>query len=295
MRCGGGRWRTLRGRKRVSKLLTFTRLAFANWAQLYRYRDLVWNLVARDLKVRYKNSVLGIVWSMLNPLGMMLVFTVVFTILIPNNSIERFPIFVMCGLLPWNWFSGSIIGSIYSVVNSAGLVKKVYFPREVLPISVVLSNLVHFLLALVVLFGMMIVTGSGLTRWILLLPLLIAIQFVFTMGLGFFLSAVNVHFRDTAPIMDVLMLAWFFLTPVVYSTDLIPQTKIILGYEIPVQRLAYILNPMASLIASYRVILYSGAPPDLGFLLRTVVTAIACLALGYMFFLRNSKNFGEVL
>jgi lipopolysaccharide transport system permease protein len=276
-------------------LLTFTRLAFTNWAHLYRYRDLVWNLVARDLKVRYKNSVLGIVWSMLNPLGMMLVFTVVFTILIPNNSIERFPIFVMCGLLPWNWFSGSVIGSIYSVVNSAALVKKVYFPREVLPISVVLSNLVHFLLALVVLFGMMLVTGTPLTRWILLLPLLIAIQLVFTMGLGFFLSAVNVHLRDTAPIMDVLMLAWFFLTPVVYSTDLIPQVKVVLGYDIPVQRLAYILNPMASLIASYRVILYNGAPPDLGFLLRTVVTAILSFVLGYLFFLRNSRNFGEVL
>ena len=276
-------------------MLTFTRHAFSNWAYLYRYRDLVWNLVARDLKVRYKNSVLGIIWSMLNPLGMMLVFTVVFTILIPNNSIERFPIFVMCGLLPWNWFSGSVIGSIYSVVNSASLVKKVYFPREVLPISVVLSNLVHFLLALVVLFGMMLVSGTPLTRWVLLLPLLIAIQLVFTMGLGFFLSAVNVHFRDTAPIMDVLMLAWFFLTPVVYSTDLIPQVKVIFGYEIPVQRLAYILNPMASLIASYRVILYNGAPPDLGFLLRTVVTAIACFVLGYLFFLHNSKNFGEVL
>lgn len=276
-------------------MLTFTRLAFTNWAQLFRYRDLVWNLVARDLKVRYKNSVLGIVWSMLNPLGMMLVFTVVFTILIPNNSIERFPIFVMCGLLPWNWFSGSVVGSIYSVVNSASLVKKVFFPREVLPISVVLSNLVHFLLALVVLLGMMLVSGTPLTRWILLLPLLIAIQFVFTMGLGFFLSAVNVHFRDTAPIMDVLMLAWFFLTPVVYSTDLIPQVKVILGYEIPVQRLAYIVNPMASLIASYRVILYNGAPPDLGFLLRTVVTAIACFVIGYLYFVRSSKNFGEVL
>ena len=276
-------------------MLTFTRLAFTNWAHLYRYRDLVRNLVARDLKVRYKHSVLGIVWSMLNPLGMMLVFTVVFTILIPNNSIERFPIFVMCGLLPWNWFSGSIIGSIYSVVNSAPLVKKVFFPREVLPISVVLSNLVHFLLALVVLLGMMLVSGTPLTRWILLLPLLIAIQFVFTMGLGFFLSAVNVHFRDTAQIMDVLMLAWFFLTPVVYSTDLIPPTKVILGYDIPVQRLAYILNPMASLIASYRVILYNGAPPDLAFLLRTVVTAIASFVIGYLFFLRSSKDFGEVL
>jgi lipopolysaccharide transport system permease protein len=266
-----------------------------SWARLFGYRDLLRNLVARDLKVRYKNSVLGIVWSLLNPLGMMLVFTVVFTILIPNNSIERFPIFLLCGLLPWNWFSGSVVGSIYSVVGSSALVKKVYFPREILPISTVLSNLVHFLIALIVLFGMMIATGTPLTVWALILPLLVAIQLIFTLGLAFFLSAINVYYRDVAQIMDVLMLAWFFLTPVFYSTDLIPQSKVIFGIDVPVQRLAYILNPMASLIASYRVILYNGAPPDIAFLLRTVITAVICLVLGYAFFMRFSRNFGEVL
>ena len=275
--------------------MTFITPALRSWTRLYNYRDLLRNLVARDLKVRYKNSALGIIWSLLNPLGMMVVFTVVFTILIPNNSIERFPIFVLCGLLPWNWFSGSVLGSIYSVVNSAPLVKKVYFPREILPISTVLSNLVHFLIALIVLFAMMLVTGTPLTVWALMLPLVIIIQLIFSLGLAFFLSAVNVYYRDAAQIMDVLMLAWFFLTPVIYSTDLIPQSKIIFGVEVPVQRLAYILNPMASLIASYRVILYNGAPPDVGFLVRTVVTAVASLVLGYIFFLRVSRNFGEVL
>jgi ABC-type polysaccharide/polyol phosphate export permease len=253
------------------------------------------NLVARDLKVRYKNSALGIIWSLLNPLGMMVVFTVVFTILIPNNSIERFPIFILCGLLPWNWFSGAVVGSIYSVVGSASLVKKVYFPREVLPLSTVLSNLVHFLIALIVLFGMMLATGTPLTVWALMLPLVIAIQLIFTLGLAFFLSAINVYYRDTAQIMDVLMLAWFFLTPIVYSTDLIPQSRIIFGVDVPVQRLAYILNPMASLVASYRVILYNGAPPDIGFLVRMVITSIACLVLGYAFFTRMSRDFGEIL
>ena len=275
--------------------MTSTARVYEHWTRLFAYRDLLRNLVARDLKVRYKNSALGIIWSMLNPLGMMIVFTIVFTILIPNNSIERFPIFVLCGLLPWNWFSGSVVGSIYSVVNSASLVKKVYFPREILPISTVLSNLVHFLLALIVLFAVMLVSGTPLTIWALLLPFVIAIQLIFTLGLAFFLSAINVYYRDTAQILDVLMLAWFFLTPVVYSTDLIPQSRIILGVDVPVLRLAYILNPMASLIASYRVILYSSAPPDLAFLLRTVVTSVICLVLGYLFFMRASRNFGEVL
>ena len=262
---------------------------------MFHYRDLVRNLVARDLKVRYKNSVLGIVWSMLNPLGMMLVFTVVFTVLIPNSPIERFPIFLMCGLLPWNWFSGSVVGSIYSVVSNASLIKKVYFPREVLPMSVVLANFVHFVLALIVLFGLMVFFQSPFTQWILLLPVLIVIQLLFTLGLAFFLSAVNVYYRDTAQIMDVLMLAWFFLTPIFYSTDLIPQTKEMFGLVVPVQRLAYILNPMASLIASYRVILYNAAPPAPDFFLRTALTSVVVLLLGYAFFHRASRNFGEVL
>lgn len=255
----------------------------------------MWNLVSRDLKVRYKNSVLGIVWSMLNPLGMMLVFTIVFTVLLPNNSVERFPIFLLCGLLPWNWFSGAVMGSIYSVVMNAHLVKKVYFPREVLPLSVVLANLVHFLIALIVLFAMMYVLQTPLTPWVLLLPLLIVIQFVFTLGLSFFLSAINVYYRDTAMIMDVLMLALFFLTPVFYTMDIVPQYKEIFGFDVPVQRLAYIVNPLASLIASYRVILYNGAPPAIDFLLRTIVTSIAALVLGYIFFHRLSRSFGEVL
>ncbi|MEP7199193.1 MAG: ABC transporter permease, partial [Chloroflexota bacterium] len=272
--------------------MTSTKLAWLNLTHIFRYRDLIRNLVARDLKVRYKNSALGIVWSMLNPLGMMIVFTVVFTIMIPNNPIERFPIFVLCGLLPWNWFSGSVMGSIYAVVNNGSLVKKVFFPREVLPLSVVLANLVHFLIALIMLFAMMLLTGTPLTQWVIMLPLLIAIQVIFSLGLAFFLSAINVYYRDTAMIMDVLMLAWFFLTPIVYATDLIPRTKDILGYAVPVQRLLYILNPMASLIASYRVILYNGAPPDPAFLLRTIVTALICLALGYAFFRRASRNFG---
>jgi ABC-type polysaccharide/polyol phosphate export permease len=263
-------------------------------AQLYQYRDLVRNLAVRDLKVRYKNSALGIAWSMLNPLGMMLVFTVVFTVMLSNN-IDRYPIFILCGLLPWNWFAGSVVGSIYSVVSNAPLVKKVYFPREVLPLSGVMANLVHFLLALVVLFVMMFVFRTPVTVWVVLLPLIIAVQFVFTLGLAFFLSAINVYYRDTAQIIDVLMLAWFFLTPVFYSMDILPQTKEVLGYVVPVQRLAYILNPMASLIASYRVILYNGAPPAFDFLLRTVATSLVVLALGYLFFRRASRSFGEVL
>ncbi len=259
------------------------------------YRELVRNLVIRDLKVRYKNSVLGFLWSLLNPLMMMVIFTIVFTIMLPNNTIDRFPVFVLCALLPWNFFSSSVMTSVHSVVGNAPLIKKVYFPREVLPLSTVLANLVNFLLAMIVLFGMIFVFRTPLTVWALLLPVIVLVQVTFTLGLAFFLSTLNVFYRDTAAIMDVALLAWFFLTPVFYPITILPHYRTLFGLALDIQRLAYILNPMASLIASYRVILYYGAPPAFDFLARTIVTSCAVLALGYLFFARYSKSFAEHL
>ena len=267
--------------------------------ELVRYRELVKNLVIRDLKVRYKNSVLGFFWSLVNPLMMMAVFTVVFKIMLPNNSIARFPVFVLCALLPWNFFNTSLLGALGSIVNNGALIKKVYFPREVLPISVVASNLVNFLLALLVLFAMLAAYRVPLNGWVVLLPFIILVQVAFTLGLAFILATLNVFYRDTGVIMEVVLLAWFFLTPIFYPIDILPDHRVVLGFDLPVQRLAYILNPMASLIASYRVILYglpNGAPPGppaFDFLSRTVVTALAFLVLGYLFFARFSRVFGE--
>lgn len=263
--------------------------------ELLSYRDLVINLVARDLKVRYKNSALGFLWSLLNPLGMMIIFTIVFTIMMPNTTVEQFPVFVLCGLIPWNFFSGSVMSSVHSIVGNAPLLKRVYFPRQVLPLSTVLSNLVNFLLAMLVLFAIIFLFGIPLTRWALLLPLIVLIQVTFTLGLAFFLCTLNVFYRDTAMIMDVVMLAWFFLTPVFYPINILPRYWVFHGFAFDVQRLAYILNPMTSLIASYRVILYHGAPPAFDFLARTVVTSFGFLCLGYLFFTRHGKSFAELL
>lgn len=267
----------------------------ARLKELIQYRELIRNLVVRDLKVRYKNSVLGFLWSLLNPLMMMVIFTVVFTIMLPNNTIERFPVFVLCALLPWNFFSSSVMTSVHSVVGNAHLIKKVYFPREVLPLSTVLANLVNFLLAMTVLFAMMFLLRTPLTVWTLLLPAIVLIQLIFTLGLALFLSTLNVLYRDTAAIMEVAMLAWFFLTPVFYPITILPHYRTLFGLSLDIQRLAYILNPMASIIASYRVILYHGAPPAFDFLARTVVTSLALLALGYLVFVRYSRIFAEQL
>lgn len=260
--------------------------------ELLRYRNLVLNLVLRDLKSRYKRSVLGFLWSLLNPLAMMIVFTVVFTVIMPSQ-IENYPIFLLCGLLPWYFFTGALMVSINSVAGNANLVKKVYFPREVLPISAVLANLVNFLLGLAVLLVVLIFFHGHFSPWLWLLPIVILIQTCFTLGVALFLAAVNVYYRDTLMIMDVVLLAWFFLTPVVYAIGILPPTYEILGLTVNIQRLMYIVNPMASLIAAYRDLLYWGYRTDLDFFLRTAITAIAVLAAGYWYFVRHSHDFGE--
>ena len=277
------------GRNSTSRKLT----SIEHLHELVQYRELVLNLTVRELKARYKSSALGFLWSLLNPLGMMLVFTFVFTVMMPNNQMEKYPLFLLCGLLPWNFFSAGVMASINSIVGNSNLVKKVYFPREALPISTVLANLVNFLLGLVVLFVALFVFRAKFSSWLWLLPVVILVQTCFILGIAFILSTVNVYYRDTIMIMDVVMLAWFFLTPVVYPIENLPTGHIVFGVTLNVHRLMYVLNPMASLIAAYRDLLYWGYRTDLDFLLRTAITALAILAFGYWFFVRFSSRFGE--
>jgi ABC-type polysaccharide/polyol phosphate export permease len=270
-------------------------MLLARLRELWQYRELIRNLVVSDLKTRYKNSVFGFFWSLLNPLGMMLVFTLVFGVLTPNVKIEKYPLFLLCGLLPWNYFATSVTGSLYSVVGNSNLVKKVYFPRAVLPIATVLSQLVNFLLAFIVLFAALVIFQSNFNSWLPLLLVVMLIQTVFTIGIALVLSTLNVFYRDTAMIMDVVMLAWFFLTPVFYSTAILPQSITIAGITFDPQRLLYILNPMASLINMYRDLLYWGYRTDLDFFVRTAVTAILVFAFGFWFSHRYADRFGEEL
>jgi len=278
-----------------SNIIQFAKDQFNLLLHLAQYRDLIYNLVVRELKVRYKDSALGILWSLMNPFLMMIVFTIVFTVMAPVANVDNFPVFLLCGLLPWNFFTASLMGSTFSVVGNAGLIKKVYFPREVLPISIILANLVHFFIALVVLFGMIFVFRLELTVWILYLPLVILIHLIFTLGVSLFLAAANVFYRDTQQIMDVLMLAWFFFTPIFYPIDILPKSYNLFGVTLDVWWLMYILNPMASLIANYRIILYHGSPPALDFLARTMVTALITFVIGWVVFNRYSWHFAEEL
>jgi lipopolysaccharide transport system permease protein len=261
--------------------------------ELYRYRGLIRNLVVSELKVRYKNSALGFVWSLLNPLGMMVVFTVVFGVLWPNNQIEKYPLFLLTGLLPWNYFAASINSSTNSIVANSNLIKKVYFPREVLPISSVLAQLINFLLAFVVLFTVLLIFRSNLSPWLPLLPAIILIQTVFTIGVALILSTLNVFYRDTTIILEVVILAWFFLTPIFYSVEMLPASYDLMGLTLDARRIYYIANPMASLVNMYRDMLYYGYRTDPDFFLRTTLTALVVFGLGFSFFMRYSGRFGE--
>jgi ABC-type polysaccharide/polyol phosphate export permease len=274
------------------------RAVLAHTKELFRFRNLLQKLVARDLRVRYKNSVLGILWSWLNPLFMMVVYTVVFIYMQGSDEGgvvpgKEFPVFVLCALLPWNFFSGAILEAISSIDGNAPLVKKVYFPREILPLSVVLSNLVNFGISLMILFPMLLLFGIKLTPWALLLPAIVVIQVCLTTGIALVLSTLNVFYRDTRAIMDVAMMAWFFVTPVIYPIDILPHSREILGITLDIHRWTRILNPMASLVAAYRDVLYFGRLVGLDFLARTAVTSLVVLLIGYAAFLKYSPRFGE--
>src|SRR3972149_2719260 len=165
-------------------------------AEVWRYRELLGQLVLKELKARYRRSVLGFLWCLGTPLLMMAFFTVVFTILLPNNPIEHFPLFILIGVLAWNLNQTALMGALHSVVGNGNLVQKVYFPREVLPMAAVLANAVNFLLALVVVFALVVAYRAPLTASVLLLPIILAIQVVFSTGVGLILATVNVFFRD---------------------------------------------------------------------------------------------------
>lgn len=261
--------------------------------ELWQYRELLLNLTIRDLKVRYKNSVLGIAWSLINPLLMMLVFTLVYAVLLGQANRPDYSAFILSGLLPWNFFSASIMGGAGSVVNNGHLIKKIYFPRAVLPTSLVLSNLVNFLIALPVYFVLALLLGVKFTPYLVFLPVVLVVQLIFTIGVSLFLAALNVFYRDVQHIMEVIILAWFFLTPVIWDVGSLPQSKVILGVAVPVQRLVYILNPMASIVASYRDVLYYGRSIGWDFFLRTVITALLTLVIGFFVFNHLKGRFAE--
>lgn len=256
----------------------------ARLGEVAAYRELIWNLVLRDLKARYKSSILGYLWSLVNPLLLMIVFTILFKYLL-KSEIPNFPVFIIVALLPWNYCATAVSGSVVSITGQSNLIKKVYFPREAIPVAVVIANLINFLLALPAMLAIMAFLNAQFEWVALIFPLIVLTQTIFLLGLGLFLSCLNVFFRDTEVIMEVLLMAWFFLTPIFYRLSDIVDARL--------ARVVRWVNPMASLVDFYRDIFYYGGMPGWDAIIRTFVTALLVFLVGYLFFLRFSPRFGE--
>lgn len=258
--------------------------------ELYDYKDLIWTLSVKELKVQYRNSFLGFLWSLLNPLLMMLIFSFVFTNVL-KFGIKDFPVFLLCGLLPWNFFNAALISATGSIVANGPLIKKVYFPREILPLSTVLANLFNFLLSLIVLFIFLIFYGYHFWVWLIILPFIIIIETLCITGLALLLAGLNVYFRDIQYIVSVALMALFYATPIIYTFDRVQSSYWMTRF--PWLMTIYNLNPMTPIVNAYRSILFQIKLPSLTSVLYALGITTIVLVLGFVVFRRLEPAFAD--
>jgi|SRR5882757_3271037 len=262
-----------------------------NLSNLFRYRGLIQSLVARELKARYRGSVLGFFWSFVNPLLLLLIYSFVFTTVLPNETkgIQPYALFMFCGILPWTWFSSSLLEASGSLIAGGNLIKKVLFPAEVLPIVSVLANMVNFFLGLPILILFLVVYRHEPNPWNLLwFPVAVAIQLLFTTALALIVSALAVHFRDIRDLLSNLLTLWFFATPIIYP-----------WFQPNVQRfrLFFNVNPFTHLAVSYQEILFFNEGPvgHWKWLLALGVGSVGLFLAGYWLFDRLRDSFAEAV
>jgi len=259
-----------------------------NLVRLLRHRSLIQSLVARELKARYRGSVLGFFWSFINPLLLLLVYWFVFSVVLPGIrpiDIEPYALFMFCGLLPWTWFSSSVLEASNVLIAGGNLIKKVLFPAEVLPVVTVLANMIHFLLGLPIIAAALVYFAVPVRPLELLwLPVVVLVQLFFTLGLALIVASLTVHFRDLKDILGNLMTFWFFATPIIYPMSLAPPSgKVLLD-----------LNPFTHLVISYQEILfYDGPFGHWKWLLALGGMSIVLFLLGYFLFDRLRDSFAE--
>jgi ABC-type polysaccharide/polyol phosphate export permease len=261
---------------------------FHNLRQLPRYRGLIQTLVMRELKARYRGSVLGYFWSFINPLLLLLIYSFVFTVVVPNKDplAQPYALFMFCGILPWTWFSASLSEASNSLIANGNLIKKVLFPAEVLPIVSVLANMVHFFLGLPILVAFLIWYAKPIHAGELLwFPVVVFVQLLFTIGLSLILSALAVHFRDIKDILSNVLTLWFFATPIIYTWMMMKDYMGYLNW-----------NPFTHLAISYQEILFFDGPFGHWKWLFAVggLSVVLCLA-GYWMFDRLRDSFAEVV
>jgi lipopolysaccharide transport system permease protein len=249
-------------------------------SEILGYKDLLYNLTLKELKLKYKSSILGIIWSLLNPLMMIVIYTIAFKMIL-RIPIENYSVVVFTGLLPWLFFQNSVNQSSSSLVSNSSLISKVYFPRSILPFSIIFSNFINFLLTLLVLFGVVIYFNIELTIYLLILPFLLVLLLLFVAGVSLLITALNSKYRDTAYLMEVVFTGWFYLTPIIYPLSIVPDNL----------RPLILSNPFTSMIECFRAIIIDGELPNMLYLSIFVVFSTFCFILGMLVFRRREKYF----
>lgn len=252
--------------------------------ELWNYREMLYNLVRKDLRTRYKGSFLGFLWTFVNPLLQLLVYTAVFSTIMKVN-VDKFYIYLFVALIPWIFFTTSIQGGATSVLAGKDLVKKIYFPRIVLPLAVVNAAFMNMAFSMVIVLAAVLLSGIGLSVYALFLPLIMALEYIFVLGFAILFAALNVYFRDLEHILGIVTMAWFYATPIVYTVDMVPKQFIKLLY----------LNPMTSIVGAYRDILYYQQMPSLNHIVGILVWSAITIVTGYFLFNKLQKGFVEEL
>ncbi len=262
-------------------------------------RELTWNLTLRELRGRYKRSMLGWTWSLLNPLSTVLVFSIVFKFFLKieppvgdPSGLHNFALFLLCGLVAWNYLSNSMNACMDALVGNRNLIEKVYFPREVLVVATVLSLLVSLLIELAVLGVILLIVGNMIVPWIPVVLVLVAIQSLFVLGIGLLLSVLNVYFRDVKHLIGIVLQALFYSAPIVYPMRLVPEKAELFGWVFPL-RTIYELNPLVTIVETYRDVLYDLRFPPLGDVAYLVAWSVGLFAVGLWVFNRLEPRLAE--
>ncbi|MCI8470040.1 MAG: ABC transporter permease [Clostridia bacterium] len=249
---------------------------------LYEYRELLKTSISKDIRGKYKNSVLGIIWSFLNPLLQIAVYAIVFPLIMRSN-LPNYTVFLCCGLIPWNFFSSAISRTSFTMIENGNIIKKVYFPRQILPLSVVTSEAVNFVISTIIILAFVLGYGMGISKFIIFYPLVLLVQYLLLIGISFVVSSVTVYFRDLQHFIGILLQLLFYATPIVYASNTIPENfQWILKF-----------NPMTYVINGYRDIFYYQQTPDLVSLASVLGISIGMCLVGYMIFNKLQKRFAE--
>lgn len=251
--------------------------------EIYEYRTMIASLIKRDLRGRYKGSALGFAWTFLNPLLQLVVYTIVFSVIM-RAGVEDYYLFLFVALIPWIFFNNSVSSGASCIINQKEMVKKIYFPREVLPIAHVTCQLVNMLLSFIVIFAVLFVSGKGINvEALVFLPIVVVAEYLLAISITMVVSAVTVFLRDLEHILLIITMAWQFLSPVMYSIEMVPEEY----------RFIFNINPMTPIIVAYRDIFYYKQVPEINTLLHGFIFSVILLIIGSMIFGHLKKHFAE--